>query len=107
MSNKAEIISEIERIGVLPVIRADSLEEARAVIEAVRAGGISIIEVTMTVPGAVDLIRNCRTGGPARRRGYGARPETAAECVDAGARFIISPALNLDTMHFAANIRWW
>jgi 2-dehydro-3-deoxyphosphogluconate aldolase/(4S)-4-hydroxy-2-oxoglutarate aldolase len=101
MSNKSEIISEIERVGVLPVIRADSGEEARAVIEAVRAGGISIIEVTMTVPGAVDLIRELSEREDLLvGAGTVLDPETAAECVDAGARFIISPALNLDTIAF-------
>lgn len=101
MSNKAEIIAEIERVGVLPVIRADSVDEARAVIEAVRAGGISIIEVTMTVPGAVELIRELSEREDLLvGAGTVLDPETAAECVDAGAGFIISPALNLDTIAF-------
>jgi 2-dehydro-3-deoxyphosphogluconate aldolase/(4S)-4-hydroxy-2-oxoglutarate aldolase len=101
--SKAEIISEIERVGVLPVVRADSPEEARAVIEAVRAGGISIIEVTMTVPGAVNLIRDLSAEyGEDVLIGAGTvlDPETAAECVEAGAKFIISPALNIDTIAF-------
>ena len=101
MSNKAEIIGEIERVGVLPVIRADSRDEARAAIEAVRAGGISIIEVTMTVPGAVELIRELSDREDLLvGAGTVLDPETAAECVDAGAGFIISPALNLDTIAF-------
>jgi 2-dehydro-3-deoxyphosphogluconate aldolase/(4S)-4-hydroxy-2-oxoglutarate aldolase len=99
--HKNEIIAEIERLGVLPVIRADSRDEARAVIEAVRAGGISIIEVTMTVPGAVDLIRELSDREDLLvGAGTVLDPETAAECVDAGAGFIISPALNLDTIAF-------
>jgi 2-dehydro-3-deoxyphosphogluconate aldolase/(4S)-4-hydroxy-2-oxoglutarate aldolase len=101
MKNKVGVIAEIERVGVLPVIRADSREEARAVIEAVRAGGISIIEVTMTVPGAVELIRELSDREDLLvGAGTVLDPETAAECVDAGARFIISPALNLDTIEF-------
>lgn len=101
MRNKAEIIREIERVGVLPVIRADSAEEARAVIDAVRAGGISIIEVTMTVPGAVELIRELSTRDDLLvGAGTVLDPETASACVDAGAKFIISPALNLDTIAF-------
>jgi 2-dehydro-3-deoxyphosphogluconate aldolase/(4S)-4-hydroxy-2-oxoglutarate aldolase len=101
MSNKAEIISEIERLGVLPVIRADSRDEARAVIEAVRSGGISIIEVTMTVPGAVELIRELSDREDLLvGAGTVLDPETAAACVDAGARFIISPVLNIETIAF-------
>lgn len=101
MGDKKEVIAEIERVGVLPVVRAGSPKEARAVIEAVCAGGITIIEVTMTVPGAVGLIRELS----AREdllvgAGTVLGPQTAAECVDAGAQFIISPALNLDTISF-------
>lgn len=101
--SKAEIIERITRGGVLPVIRAESPDEARGVIEAVRAGGIDVIEITMTVPGAVDLIRELSEEyGEDVLIGAGTvlDPETAARCVDAGARFIISPALNLETIAF-------
>ena len=101
MQNKVEVIAEIERVGVLPVIRADSRDEARAAIEAVRSGGISIIEVTMTVPGAPHLIRELSDREDLLvGAGTVLDPETAAACVDAGARFIISPSLNLDTIAF-------
>lgn len=101
MRNKTEIISEIERVGVLPVVRAGSLEEARAVIEAVCAGGLTIIEVTMTVPGAVGLIRELSARDDLLvGAGTVLGPETAAACVEAGAKFIISPALNLDTITY-------
>lgn len=88
---------------MLPVIRAESPDEARGVIEAVRAGGIDVIEVTMTVPGAIDLIRELSdeySGDVLIGAGTVLDPETAADCVDAGARFIISPALNLETIAF-------
>jgi 2-dehydro-3-deoxyphosphogluconate aldolase/(4S)-4-hydroxy-2-oxoglutarate aldolase len=106
MSNrmsKETIIERITRGGVLPVIRAESPEEARGVIEAVRAGGIDVIEVTMTVPGAVDLIRELSAEyGDDVLIGAGTvlDPETAAACIYAGAKFIISPALNLETVAF-------
>lgn len=103
MHNKIDIMARIERGGVLPVIRAESPEEARGVIEAVRAGGIDVIEVTMTVPGAVDLIRELSGEyGDEVLIGAGTvlDPETAAACIDAGAKFIISPALNLETIGF-------
>lgn len=101
--SKAEIIERITRGGILPVIRAESPGEARGVIEAVRAGGIDVIEVTMTVPGAVDLIRELSSeyhNEVLIGAGTVLDPETAAACIDAGAKFIISPALNLDTIAF-------
>jgi len=103
--NKQEVIERITRGGVLPVIRAESPEEAKAVIEAVRAGGIDVIEVTMTVPGAVGLIRELSEQyGDEVLIGAGTvlDPETAAACIDAGAKFIISPALNLETVRFCS-----
>lgn len=97
--SKAEIISRIVAVGVIPVIRASSREEALAVIEAVAAGGVTTIEVTMTVPDAIELI------GELSHRdelliGAGSvlDPETARECIDAGASFIVSPATNFDTI---------
>lgn len=101
--NKDEIIQRITRGGVLPVIRAESPEEARGVIAAVRAGGIDVIEVTMTVPGAVELIRELSAEyGDEVLIGAGTvlDPDTAAACIDAGAKFIISPALNLETIAY-------
>jgi 2-dehydro-3-deoxyphosphogluconate aldolase/(4S)-4-hydroxy-2-oxoglutarate aldolase len=101
--SKQEIIERITGGGVLPVIRAESPAEARGVIEAIRAGGIDVIEVTMTVPGAVDLIRELSAEyGDDVLIGAGTvlDPETAAACIDAGAKFIISPALNLETVAF-------
>lgn len=101
--NKDEIIQRIIRGGVLPVIRAETPEEARSVIEAVRAGGIDVIEVTMTVPGAVGLIRELSAEyGDKVLIGAGTvlGSETAAACIDAGAKFIISPALNLETIAY-------
>jgi 2-dehydro-3-deoxyphosphogluconate aldolase/(4S)-4-hydroxy-2-oxoglutarate aldolase len=103
MSNKAEVIEKIKQIGVLPVIRANTPQEARRVIDAVKKGGITTIEVTMTVPDAVALIENlARDYGEEILIGAGTvlTAETAARCIEAGARFIISPALNLDTIKY-------
>ena len=95
--NKSEVIEKIKEIGVLPVIRADSPEEARRVIEAVKEGGITTIEVTMTVPNAVSLIENLVSDfGDELLIGAGTvlDVESARRCIEAGARFIISPAFN-------------
>jgi len=53
---KKSVSEQIESFGVIPVIRASSSEEARFAVEAVRSGGIPIVEITMTVPGALQVI---------------------------------------------------
>ncbi len=102
MSDKSEVIEQIKRIGILPVIRANSADEAGQIIEAIKLGGITTIEITMTVPNAIELIRDLSNGDAEILIGAGTvlDAETAAKCVEAGAKFIISPALNLDTIKF-------
>ncbi len=104
MSNsKAEVIEKIKQIGVLPVIRANTEWEARQIIDAVKLGGITTIEVTMTVPNAISLIENlAKDYGDELLIGAGTvlTEEIAAQCIKAGAKFIISPALNLKTIEF-------
>lgn len=53
---KAEVLEKIREVGIIPVIRTASANEARNVSEAILAGGINILEITMTIPGAVELI---------------------------------------------------
>ena len=99
--DKQQVLSRIREVGIVPVIRAESADEAARAIDAIRAGGVSVLEITMTVPGAVELIAEV-----ARRVGRDAvvgagtvlDPETARTCILAGARFVVSPALNLDTI---------
>jgi 2-dehydro-3-deoxyphosphogluconate aldolase/(4S)-4-hydroxy-2-oxoglutarate aldolase len=99
--NKSEVISRIREIGVIPVIRASSSEEALAVIEAIVAGGVTAIEITMTVPGAVELIAQLSSRDELLLgAGSVLDPETAKECIDAGANFIVSPATNFDTIQY-------
>ena len=99
--SKDETARRIGETGVLPVIRAASKEEAKALIDAIRAGGIDTIEVTMTVPGAVELIAEL---GSDQDLLIGAGTvldvETARCCIEAGAKFIISPALNFETIRY-------
>ena len=100
---KAETIKRVTAGGVIPVIRAESADEARAVIDAIVAGGIDVIEITMTVPNAVRLIRQLSTAyGSDVLIGAGTvlDPDTAKACTEAGAQFIISPALNFETIKF-------
>lgn len=103
---KAEVIGRIRECGVLPVIRASSQEEALAVVDAIVAGGITAIEVTMTVPNAAELIRklSAERGGLLIGAGTVLDPETARACIDAGAQFIVSPATNLNTIAYCNDI---
>jgi 2-keto-3-deoxy-6-phosphogluconate aldolase len=55
--HKSEVMAKIREVGLVPVLRADSEEEALAIAYALEAGGVTVLEVTMTVPGAVDAIR--------------------------------------------------
>jgi 2-dehydro-3-deoxyphosphogluconate aldolase/(4S)-4-hydroxy-2-oxoglutarate aldolase len=96
-----ETLGRIRDVGVVPVIRAESPEQAVQAIEAIRAGGIPVLEITMTVPGAVELIRDVtkRYGDDALvGAGTVLDAETARACILAGARFVVSPALDLDTI---------
>lgn len=99
--NKAEIVKQIEEVGLVPVVRASSADEAMQVIEAIKAGGVNVLEITMTVPGAVRVIEKVADKyGSDVLVGAGTvlDPETARACLLAGAQFIVSPALNLDTI---------
>jgi 2-dehydro-3-deoxyphosphogluconate aldolase / (4S)-4-hydroxy-2-oxoglutarate aldolase len=102
--NKQEIRARIEDVGIVPVIRAASPEEARFAAASVLEGGISIIEITMTVPGAVDLIRELTRTMPQLLVGAGTvlDSESARRCLEAGAEFLVSPGLDLPTVAFAA-----
>jgi len=95
---KEQIISQIRETGIVPVIRSDSKDEARRLITAILAGGISIFEVTMTVPNAVSLIDSL-VGDFGDKAIIGAGTvldvEAAQDCMAAGAQFIVSPVLNL------------
>jgi 2-dehydro-3-deoxyphosphogluconate aldolase / (4S)-4-hydroxy-2-oxoglutarate aldolase len=101
MNKKAEILKTITDVGVVPVIRANSSEEALRVVEAIKNGGVSTLEITMTVPGAVQVIEElARRLGDEAIVGAGTvlDAETARICILAGARFVVSPALNLNTI---------
>jgi 2-dehydro-3-deoxyphosphogluconate aldolase / (4S)-4-hydroxy-2-oxoglutarate aldolase len=98
--DKTATLETIRRTGLVPVVRARSSEEALRAIEAIRKGGVSIIEITMTVPGAVDLIGEVTGRAPDVLVGAGTvlDPDTARACISAGARFVVSPALDPDTI---------
>lgn len=99
--DKAQVMKSVAEIGVVPVVRASSSQEAMQVIDAIRAGGISILEITMTVPGAIKLIEQVADAmGDQVVVGAGTvlDAETASACISAGAVFVVSPALNIKTI---------
>lgn len=103
--SKDEVLDRIRKIGILPVIRAASAKEGKAVVEAIRAGGITAFEITMTVPGAVGLIKElAKDGDLLVGAGTVLDPETARECIAAGARFIVSPSTNFDTIVYCNDV---
>jgi 2-dehydro-3-deoxyphosphogluconate aldolase/(4S)-4-hydroxy-2-oxoglutarate aldolase len=105
---KVWVLKRIEEVGVVPVVRASSAEEAVAVAEVIREGGISIVEITMTVPGAITVIAELsKRYGDEVLVGAGTvlDPETARSCIAAGAQFIISPALNIQTIELCKSQR--
>lgn len=101
--NKTDVIKQIREIGVIPVVRATTADEAMRAIDAIREGGISVLEITMTVPGAVSVIEQVteRFGDDALvGAGTVLDAETAKVCISSGAQFIVSPALNFETIAY-------
>ena len=98
--DKSEVLKSITEIGLVPVIRAESKDEASRIIDAIEAGGLPIVEITMTVPGALSIIEAVHKRDAAVVVGAGTvlDPETARACILAGAHFVVSPALNLATI---------
>jgi 2-dehydro-3-deoxyphosphogluconate aldolase/(4S)-4-hydroxy-2-oxoglutarate aldolase len=98
--SKQDVIERLTTTGVIPVVRAQSADEAASAIAAIQKGGVSVLEITMTVPGAVELIRDVARRAADALVGAGTvlDPKTARECIDAGARFVVSPALNVATI---------
>jgi 2-dehydro-3-deoxyphosphogluconate aldolase/(4S)-4-hydroxy-2-oxoglutarate aldolase len=102
--DKQEVRDRIIGIGIVPVVRAASSREACMAAEAVCEGGIPIVEITMTVPGAVEVIRDLARSCPSGvliGAGTVLNAEAARQCLDAGAQFLVSPGLNLPTVELA------
>jgi 2-dehydro-3-deoxyphosphogluconate aldolase/(4S)-4-hydroxy-2-oxoglutarate aldolase len=97
---KAEVLARIKGIGLVPVLRAESEEQAMALAAAIADGGVTVLEVTMTVPGALRVMARLARQRPEILVGAGTvlDPETAHACLQEGAQFIVSPAFNLRTV---------
>lgn len=98
------IIRRIGEIGIMPVIRAANPAEALRAVEAICAGGISVVEITMTVPDAPRVLREVARANSEFLVGAGTvlNSEQAEICIDAGARFLISPGLSPEVIRTAA-----
>src|SRR5499427_132529 len=102
---KRKVRQWIQETGVVPVVAASSAREARIAADAVCEGGIPIVEITMTVPGAVEVIRELTksvSGEVLVGAGTVLNVEAARRCLDAGAQFLVSPGLNLQVVQLAA-----
>ena len=97
---KQDVRSIIEKVGIVPVIRASSAEEARFAADCVAKGGVPIVEITMTVPGAVEVIRELVKAMPQVLVGAGTvlNEGSAQQCADAGAQFLVTPGFNAPTV---------
>jgi len=99
--DKTAVRNRIVEIGIVPVVRASSPDEARMAAEALVAGGIPIVEITMTVPGAIEVIRQLSAAmGKDVLLGAGTVLDaaTAEMCVAAGAQFLVSPGFDAQTV---------
>ena len=98
---KEEVLKKVYECGVVPVVRASTADEAMRVVEAIREGGVAVLEITMTVPRAVLVIERVADAyGDSVVVGAGTvlDAETARECMLAGAQFVVSPALDAGTV---------
>jgi len=100
---KQEVRARIEEIGIIPAVRLYSHEDALFAAEAICDSGIPIVEVTMTVPGAVEVIQELTQHNSEVLVGAGTvfRVETARKCLDAGASFLTTPGLDIEIVNFA------
>ena len=101
---KQELRNRVEETGLIPVIRTSSAEDALFAVQEVAHGGIPIIEITMTVPGAVEVIREIAKNMPNVMIGAGTvlDADRARECISAGVCFIGSPALDIPTVRLVS-----
>jgi 2-dehydro-3-deoxyphosphogluconate aldolase / (4S)-4-hydroxy-2-oxoglutarate aldolase len=100
---KQDVLAKIREIGIMPGIRTSSAEDGRFAAEAIAQGGIPVVEITMTVPKAIDVIADMAKNSPNLIVGAGTvlDLETARRCIDAGAAFLTGPGLDLKIVEFA------
>ena len=107
---KTELLSKMKQEGIVAVVRAENKEKGEKVIDAIVKGGINFIEITMTVPGAVDIIKELSEKYKDDEKivigaGTVLDPETARMVILAGAKFVVSPSLNPETVKLCNRYR--
>lgn len=106
---RIKTLMKLSEEGIVAVIRAESKEQGLKVVEAVKNGGIKMLEVTMTVPGAIDIIKELTEHYKNEDVVIGAGtvldPETARACILVGAKYIVGPSLNLETIKLCNRYR--
>ena len=99
---REEVLRKIKEAGVVAVVRGDSKEQGLKIVEAAIKGGIKVMELTMTVPNPVEFLREVaekyRDTDIIVGAGTVLDAETARACILAGAEFIVSPSLDIDTL---------
>jgi 2-dehydro-3-deoxyphosphogluconate aldolase / (4S)-4-hydroxy-2-oxoglutarate aldolase len=102
-----QILQRIGEIGIVPVVRASSSQHALDAVEAIEAGGIPIVEITMTVPNAIatirEVVQRCRDDVLVGA-GTICNAAQARECLDAGAQFLVSPGLSVAVLEVARTL---
>lgn len=106
---RIETIEKIIECGIIAVIRAESKDDGIKIVEALKNGGIKILEVTMTVPSAIDIIKEIaevyKNEDVIIGAGTVLDSETARICILSGAKFIVSPCLNVETIKLCNRYR--
>ena len=99
---KTQVLETIKREKLVPVIRTNSTDDARKAVETLSNCGIKVFEITMTVPNATDLIAELSESNTDILIGAGTvlDKQTAEKCIEAGAKFIVSPAFDAETVKF-------
>jgi 2-dehydro-3-deoxyphosphogluconate aldolase / (4S)-4-hydroxy-2-oxoglutarate aldolase len=95
-ASRSAVLATLREVGIIPVIRAESADVALAVVETLVEAGLAVAEVTMTVPGAIDVITTAKKRFADKvlvGAGTVTDAETARRAMDAGAEFIVSPCL--------------
>lgn len=107
MTTRTEIVDELIRQGAVAVVRMDDAQKLLKVVEAVAEGGLTAIEITLTTPGAIELIADvCQHFGDSILLGVGSvlHPEDATAAIDAGAHYVVSPVFKPNVLA-AAHLR--
>lgn len=107
--NKAQVVERIKGAGLVAVVRAENAEQAFRITDALLEGGVAAIEITYTVPGAGEVIRELTKrysdGEILIGAGTVLDPETARDAILNGAQFVVSPCLNTEMVRLCNRYR--